>query len=244
MGEPDPVKDHFDSIAETYKEEIPAHIREHLNAKWWNLVSSYLAPGCRVIDLGCGDGTNAAFLAAKQISAVGVDISRRLVLRGRQRYPELRGALFEGDVLNLQFPDGHFDAAVMTGVLHHIGSSKDQEKAILEALRVVREGGFLIVRESNLINPLFRLYWNYIFPLTNRIDRFGGENWIPARHIVRRFGNAVERIRFFTFIPNFTPRLLLPVSAFVEKILERSPLRKLSAHYLVVLRKQNIALMY
>lgn len=237
MNEPDQVKNHFDSIAENYREEIPAHIRDHLNAKWWSMVASYLAPGSRVIDMGCGDGTNAAFLAAKGVSVVGVDFSRRLVQRGQERYPELKGALFEGNALNLQFPDAQFDAAVMTGVLHHIYSRKDQETAMSEALRVVRKGGCLIIRESNLINPLFRLYWNYVFPLTSRIDRFGGENWIPARYITNLFGEAVESICFFTFIPNFTPRFLVPLAVRVERTLERSPVRRLSAHYLVVLRK-------
>jgi hypothetical protein len=125
----------------------------------------------------------------------------------------------------------------MTGVLHHIYSREDQKKAMLEALRVVRKGGVLIVRESNLINPLFRLYWNYIFPLTSKIDRFGGENWVPARFMTKLFGKTVERICFFTFLPNFTPSFLLPFAARVERVLERSPMSKLSAHYLVVFRK-------
>lgn len=43
------VRAHFDTIAEHYKEEIPAHIREHLNAKEWALVSSYVSPGARAL---------------------------------------------------------------------------------------------------------------------------------------------------------------------------------------------------
>jgi ubiquinone/menaquinone biosynthesis C-methylase UbiE len=235
----DPVRQHFDSIAENYNEEIPEHIREHLNAKWWGLVSSYFTPDARVLDIGCGDGTNAAFLTRKGISVVGVDFSSDLIRRGKQRHLELENLLFEGNALSLDFADRAFDVAIMTGVLHHIYSREDQEKAVREALRIVRNDGVLIIRESNLINPLFRLFWNYIFPLTSKIDRFGGENWIPARHIKRLFGKRVDRTCFFTFIPNFTPRFLLPLAARIERALELSSFRKLSAHYIVVLKNKG-----
>lgn len=236
----DPVKRHFDTIAAGYKEEIPPHIRDHLNAKWWRLVSPLFAPGARVIDIGCGDGTNAVFLTEKGMSVVGVDFSPRLIGRGRERYPELGGHLFEGDALRLEYADGVFDVAVMTGVLHHIYSRNDQGRAIGEALRVVGSGGIVIIRESNLINPVFRLFWNYVFPLTSKIDRFGGEHWISARYLRRLFGAQIDRTCFFTFIPNFTPRGLLPLAARVERALEESPLRRLSAHYLIVLRKGGV----
>ena len=232
------TKEHFDAIAAHYKEEIPGPIRDHLNKKWWGRVSSYFSGRPRVIDIGCGDGTNAVFLKSKGISVVGVDLSTRLIQRGKERYPELSGLIFEGSALNLQFPEGAFDIAIMTGVLHHLYSRSEQKKAIEEALRVVRKNGVLIIRESNLINPLFRLFWNYVFPLTSKIDRFGGENWISARYLSDLFGDGVEKTFFFTFIPNFTPRRLIPLAGRVEKVLESGPLKKLSAHYIVILKKR------
>lgn len=231
------AKEHFDSIAENYREELPKHIRDHLNAKWWALVSDYFPRDAKAIDLGCGDGTNLAFLRTKRVSCVGIDLSPQQIRWGKKRYPELQDLLFEGDMLALDYPDATFDVATITGVLHHIYSRTDQEKAIREALRVLREGGVLIVRESNLINPLFRVFWNYVFPLTAKIDRFGGEHWIPARYAKRFFREEVERVRFFTFIPPFTPFPLMRLVAPLERIVERSPLGPLSAHYVAVLRK-------
>ena len=95
----------------------------------------------------------------------------------------------------------------------------------------------VLIRESNLINPLFRLFWNYVFPLTAKIDRFGGENWIPARYWIDTFGGQVDSVRFFTFIPSFTPRWILPLATGVEARLEHSRLDKLAAHYVLALKK-------
>lgn len=237
MGKGEDARRHFDTIAEMYKEEIPDHIRDYLSQKWWGLVEQYFHGQPRVIDIGCGDGTNMMFLRRKGISVVGIELSANMVRRGKERYPELEDSIFEGSGLNVRFADQTFDVALMTGVLHHIYSRDDQMKAVREALRVVTHDGVLIIRESNLINPLFRIFWNYIFPLTAKIDRFGGENWIPAKRLLKEFGLAVEETIFFTFIPNFLPSVILPLASRMEGALERSMLKELSAHYLMVIRK-------
>jgi len=230
-------KDHFNDIAETYHEEVPSHVREHLIGKWWGLVGCYFAEGSRVIDIGCGEGANPCFLADKGMDVVGVDASAKLIEQGLRRYPRLAGKIQTGDALALEFDDNIFDVATLIGVLHHIYSRDDQHRAIREALRVVKPGGTVLIRESNLINPLFRLFWNYIFPLTARIDRFGGENWIPAKHLAQVFGDEVENVQFFTFIPSVTPRWAFPVATRIERRLEAGSLSKLAAHYVLALKK-------
>ncbi|MDF0665640.1 MAG: class I SAM-dependent methyltransferase [Nitrospira sp.] len=237
MSQGETAKQHFDAIAETYKEEIPDHIREYLVQKWWGVVERYFHGRPCVIDIGCGDGTNMMFLKGMGISPVGIELSANMVRRGKERYPELEGSIFEGSALNVEFPDHAFDVAMMTGVLHHIYSRAEQMNAVREALRVVNRDGVVIIRESNLINPLFRIFWNYIFPLTAKIDRFGGEHWIPAKRLQEEFGLAVQDTIFFTFIPNFLPSAILPLAGRVEKALERSAFRKLAAHYIIVIRK-------
>ena len=230
---------HFDRIADNYYEEIPSYVRDHLANKWWGLVSCHFAGHPQVVDIGCGDGTNMMFLKRKGISVVGVELSSNMVRRGREKYPELGDSISEGSALNLTFADGTFDIAVMTGVLHHIYSREHQHNAVHEALRVVKAKGVVIIRECNLINPAFRLFWNYIFPLTAKIDRFGGENWIPAKVLQEVFGKAVQDTHYFTFIPSFTPQRLIPYASRVERMLEESVLKILSAHYVVVIGKSD-----
>lgn len=203
------------------------------------MMGHYLTNARKVIDIGCGDGSNVVFLKDKGLNAVGVDFSVNLLQSGFKRNPSLKGLISQGDALRLGFPDNTFDAAVMIGVLHHMNSRTEQVSAINEALRVVKRNGVLIIRESNLKNPLFRVFWNYIFPLTARIDRFGGENWVPTGFLSEQFAGKLEKIFYFSFMPNFTPRKLFPFASRVEGLLEKSPFKMLSAHYTAVIRKAS-----
>jgi ubiquinone/menaquinone biosynthesis C-methylase UbiE len=236
-GMKEDAKNHFDTIADGYHEEISGHVRDHLINKWWGIVSSHFMSNPRVLDIGCGEGTNVNFMSRKNINAQGVDFSDGLVKQAHARYPQLASQISQGDALHLQFEDASFDVATLIGVLHHIYSREDQILAIQEALRVVRKGGVVIIRESNLINPVFRLFWNYIFPLTAKIDRFGGEHWIPASYLRKHFPRQIEDTVYFTFIPNFMPQSLMGIAEKIERRLEAGPLHKLSAHYTAILRK-------
>jgi hypothetical protein len=100
---------------------------------------------------------------------------------------------------------------------------------------VVKENGYLIIRGNNLKNPLFRIFWNYIFPLTAKIDKFGGENWVVSFY--EREGFSVEQIRYFTFL--LTPRWFMPVGTKVESFLGRSILKSFSAQYVAILKKSR-----
>jgi len=233
----DTSRNHFNDIAQTYCEEVADHVREHLIQKWWGLVGHYFDEDHRVIDIGCGEGTNACFLEDKGMEVIGIDASEELIDQGLKRYPRLTGRIHVGDALSLDFDDSAFDVATLIGVLHHIYSRDDQLKAIREGLRVVRPGGIVLIRESNLINPLFRLFWNYIFPLTAKIDKFGGENWIPAKYLTGVFRGQVDSVRFFTFIPSFTPEWMFPVATSIERRLESGRFSKLAAHYVLALKK-------
>lgn len=164
-------------------------------------------------------------------------MSDNLIKIGKEKSPSITNHIYEGNALNLNYKDSTFDVASLIGVLHHILNKDDQLKAINEALRVVKVNGAVIIRESNLINPLFWMYWNYVFPMICKIDRFGGENWISARDLVKSSYTFFENIKHFTFIPSFTPQMIMPITDKIEFIIENSPIKRLAAHYVIVLRK-------
>ena len=47
----------------------------------------------------------------------------------------------------------------------------------------------------------------------------------------------LEHVRYFTFLPDFTPQFLMRPALAVERWLERGPTREYSAHYMAVLRR-------
>jgi SAM-dependent methyltransferase len=81
--------------------------------KWW-------IPGSRILDLGCGAGTNALFLARSGFHVTGIDIAEGAIGAARARATRA-GASIDfrvGDVLELPFPDEHFGGAIDIGCFH------------------------------------------------------------------------------------------------------------------------------
>src|SRR5262245_16320608 len=80
------------------------------------LVCSLVMPGCRVLEVGCGLGDLVAGVSAA--TAIGLDISPRMIDIARERHPglDLRVADVERDPL----PEGPFDAIVLSDVIGHL----------------------------------------------------------------------------------------------------------------------------
>jgi 2-polyprenyl-3-methyl-5-hydroxy-6-metoxy-1,4-benzoquinol methylase len=91
----------------------------------------------RILDVGCGVGE--LLWAAKEAGweAEGVDPSREFIEIGREKLG------VEGRVSTLEeakFPDGHFDAVVMRGIMEHL---YDPFTTLNEIHRVLRNDGWL-----------------------------------------------------------------------------------------------------
>ena len=105
-----------------------------------------LAPGDRVLDVGCGVGTTAAFLQDRfRVAAMGVDASSQLLAEAQKGHPAL--PLVRGDGAGLPFASGLFSAVFCECVLSLL---ENQTRALAEFHRVLCPGGHLVVAD---------LYW-------------------------------------------------------------------------------------
>jgi ubiquinone/menaquinone biosynthesis C-methylase UbiE len=237
-------EDHFDEIAETYEHRIPEHVRQRLlmrKVRYMKetLDSLGLSGGARGLDIGCGHGWYACEMAALGYEMTGIDRSPtqiRMAQRyAREQHVECRFLL--ADAAELPFDDGHFDFVYAINVLHHVVDPHRQRQVLAEIVRVLKPGGVFFLQEINTMNPLFRFYLGYVFPLIRGIDE-GNERWIRPDRLPEVAGAewADEKL-YFTFLPDFVPGFLLkPFSGF-ERSLEQSPLRRGSAHYIAKLVK-------
>jgi SAM-dependent methyltransferase len=101
-----------------------------------------LTPG-RVLDVGCGEGSDAIWLARSGWTVTAIDISDVAVSRARQT-AELAGAAVEwicGDALQTPFPADSFD---LMSLQYPALPKAAGEAAVRALLKTVRPGGLLL----------------------------------------------------------------------------------------------------
>lgn len=106
-----------------------------------------LEPGT-AIDLGCGEGSDALWLAERGWTVLGVDVSATALDRAREHAARLGlqdQARFERHDLADSFPEGTFDL-VSAQFLHSPVAAPGERESILDrAARAVAPGGRLLV---------------------------------------------------------------------------------------------------
>src|SRR5262245_8041458 len=79
-----------------------------------------LAPGMRVLEIGCGTGMSTQMFAATGARIVAVDISDALVARARERGLDADQVQFVAKRFEDCVVDGPFDAVIGSSILHHL----------------------------------------------------------------------------------------------------------------------------
>lgn len=95
----------FDAIGERYDDVFPHKSGQIIATQW---VIDRLAPGARVLDLGCGTGVpTAGMLAETGLEVVGVDVSTEMLALARRNVPT--GRFVAMDLMELDGSLGEFD---------------------------------------------------------------------------------------------------------------------------------------
>ena len=106
-----------------------------------------LKEGDRVLEVGCGTGGNACYLANKYgCTITGIDISEQMIKEARIRAKELgvKNVSFQlGDAYNLDFPEESFEVVLTIFVSQFL----DPSKAYPEFNRVLVHGGRIGINE-------------------------------------------------------------------------------------------------
>lgn len=100
-------------------ESLPWH-REQPPALLERALAQRATPG-RALDLGCGEGVYAVYLAQQGFSVVGVDFVATALAAARARAEQagVEVELLEGDVVDYEAPSA-FDVVLDSGCLHHL----------------------------------------------------------------------------------------------------------------------------
>ncbi|HWS52984.1 MAG TPA: class I SAM-dependent methyltransferase [Pyrinomonadaceae bacterium] len=122
-------------------------VEEHRYRVEWHIPAAAgfeRAKGLRVLEIGCGLGTDGAGFARAGAVYTGVDLTEAAVSLARRRFEleGLPGRFRVADAEALEFADGSFDLVYSNGILHH---TPDAAAAVREVHRVLAPGGRAVV---------------------------------------------------------------------------------------------------
>ncbi|HYX27559.1 MAG TPA: class I SAM-dependent methyltransferase [Pyrinomonadaceae bacterium] len=122
-------------------------VEAHRYEKEWHIPSAAnfaAAHGLKVLEIGCGLGTDGAQFARAGADYTGIDLTEAAIELARRRFAleGLPGEFKISDAERLDFADESFDVVYSHGVLHH---TPDIESAVREIHRVLKPGGRAIV---------------------------------------------------------------------------------------------------
>ena len=119
-----------------------AFLRKALNAK----------RGALILDLCCGAGRHSRALSAAGFKVVGIDLSADLLFMGRRRpAPATSPFYLRGDMRRLPLKSESVDHVVnLFTSFGYFSTDRQNEQSLLEAVRVLRPGGRLVLDFFNV----------------------------------------------------------------------------------------------
>lgn len=180
----------FDSIAGDY-DRLNHLLSLGIDKTWRRRALKRIIDGDdekRILDIACGTGDFSIEIAKHSspgTSVTGLDLSEGMLKVMKQKVHkaglEDRISEEQGNSEQMRFDDGTFDRVT---IAFGIRNFQDREKALKEILRVLKEGGRLVILELSVpSNAVFR--WFYCLYFTKILPLIGG--WISGDKAAYRY---------------------------------------------------------
>lgn len=130
-------------MARRYAEEIAGELEDKpFDREFLDRFATTVKGRGRVVELGCGPGHVAAYLANRGVDVSGLDLSPQMVVEAGRLFPELEVVV--GDMLVLPFGDASLAGVVSFYSVIHFDDGQ-LAAAFAEMARVLQDGGLLAI---------------------------------------------------------------------------------------------------
>src|SRR3954468_6300822 len=143
---------------------------------------AFVAPGCRVLEVGSGLGDLLADLGATE--AVGVDFSIEMVRRAEARHRDIRFICADAHRLT-EVVDGHFDLIILSDLVNDLWDVQE----------VLEQIARLSTPRTRLVLNFYSRLWEPILAVAGRIGlatRTLQQNWFTVEDVI----NLIELTGF------------------------------------------------
>lgn len=230
-------RSYLNAFSPRIQEFYASQIKESENAVIQN-------PGAKVLEVGCGLGTESLWLALKGGDVTAIDIRHDRVTTAKERQSVVE--LEIGHPIKCEFRNGSFlemdnhvsfDIIWMEQAFHHLEPRID---VIRKAADLLNPGGYLVISEANALNPVLQLElllrrgWPRI-EMQKSLDGsqhpYGVERITTARLLSQAFkkvGICQLSVRHFRMFPN---KPVFESLAIIERTLTSNALAPLLTHF-------------
>jgi putative AdoMet-dependent methyltransferase len=137
-----------------------------------------VSPGKRVLDIGTGTGNLALRCLARGAKVVGLDPSKRMLAKAREKVgnePRAKFHQVDAPFLCIPYSDASFDAVVSSYAFHHI-PHRLKPDSVREMVRVLKPGGVwalgdLMFENEDAERKALHQYWWLEEEYFARIDK-------------------------------------------------------------------------
>lgn len=133
-----------------------------------------LSSNMNVLEIGCGRGDTALYVAQKVHSVTAIDYSPDAITIAKnikKDFPkdiQNRTKFYVMDATKLKFKDKIFDLVLFIDTIDHL-NKKEQEKTLKEILRVMKTDGEIFIRTCSNHILLSHTYRHYTYPLNRTL---------------------------------------------------------------------------
>jgi 2-polyprenyl-3-methyl-5-hydroxy-6-metoxy-1,4-benzoquinol methylase len=190
-----------------------------------------LAPGMRVLEIGCGTGNFTEKFAAHGAEILACDLSPHLLEKAGRRDYGTCPVSFICSPFEECGTEGGFDAVIGSSILHHL----DMDQALPKIRDLLKPGGRIAFAEPNMLNPqifIERHFRQFFSHISENETAFVASK---LKRTLEEAGFSNVRITPFDWLHPSTPEPLIPLVSGIGRLLEATPgLREFSGSLIIV----------